>query len=397
MRLIIDNTDTTTGWTEINGGTITGLNTYADYISGNNSASLLFTLSSIGDAIEKTYSSIDVTDYEELRFSIFTKGYTQANFENTSSYVLELIINGTEIFLIPLWGTFTAVNFDIVDLTEITSLRFELIGSRSLEILISEIQVVLDEFPIDILESIVDQLGTYATSLQTKFPVGTVSVGAGNDSIVIEDNGNPINLSYLDRYMVIKFGDEIHGIEHKAPIAGGAVRIKFTQYFDGSIVLNSYVDETVYIYTDVTFGRQDDHVISLPAITAWGFVPENYKISTDTEILTDSLKGDNTFRVRQVGEYFRYLILLDCESRSTEILGAISDVAKKFILRETLWVNGLKCLMLIEGIPTEVVPDVHYDIIPKIQYSLTIRVREEIWERTIVPKVSSTTLTVEIQ
>lgn len=399
MRLVIDSTETTTGWAEINGGIVAGVNTYVDYIAGNNSASILFELPSVGDAVEKLYTSIDVTDYEELRFSIFTRGYTQADFENQNSYILEFIVNGTDTFLVPLWGTFTTVNFDIRDITEITSLRFELnaIGDRPLEILVSEIQVVLDEFPIDILESMQDQLGTYANQLQTKFPVGTVSASIGDDSIVIEDNGNPINLSYLDRYMVIKFGDEIHGIEHKSPIAGGATRIKFTQYFDGSTVLDNYTDETVYIYTDVTIGRKDDHVISLPSITAWGFVPENYKISTDIEILTDSLKGDNTFRVRQVGEYFEYLILLDCESRSTEILGSVSDTVKKFIARKTLWVNGLKCLMLFEGIPVEIIPDVHYDIIPKIQYTLTIRVREEIWERTIVPKVSLTTLTVEIQ
>lgn len=399
MRLIVDTLAETTGWTPVNNGVVTGLNGYEDYIAGGQSASLLINLPASGDGVEKTYTAIDIDDYDELRFSVFGQGFIQTDYATKGGYGLKLILNSTDTYFVPLWGSFTTVNLDVADLTEITSIRFESVSSADtdLELVISELQVVLDEFPIDILTAIDEQVGVFVEPIQTKYPVGIVTAAAGATDITIRDNGNPVNLQYLDRYMLIQIGDEIHGIEDKAPIDGGSVELTMTQYFDGASMQSTFTDETVYIHTDVTFGRKDDSVMAIPAITAWGFTPENYKIATDIEVIADSFKDDDTFRVRQIGEYFEYVILLDCESRSTEILGELSSLTRKFLAQKTLWVNGLKCLIDFDGVPNEVVPDTHYEIIPKIQYPMTVRIREEIWERTIASKVTSTTVTAEIQ
>lgn len=396
MRLIIDTMAQATGWTPIIGGSIIGLNTHDDYIAGRQPASLMFRLPAIGDGIEKTYTAVDVRKYTELRFSIYSQGFVQTDYNTKAGYGLKMIINGTDTYYVPLWGTFTAVNFDIEDLTQITSIRFESVSheDHNLEVVISEIQVTLDEFPLDILISIDDQLGVMATPIQTKYPVGVVTANVGDKIIAIRDNGNPTNLQYLDRYMLISIGGEIHGIQSKKPLAGGTIELTLTQYFDGPSIRHAVVDEVVYIHVDVTFGRKDDSILSIPSFTAWGFTPENYKISTDIEMVVDSLKDDDTFRIRQVGEYFEYIVLLDCESRSTEILAEMSTLARKFISQKILWINGLKCQIDFNGIANEIAPDTHYEIIPKIQYPITVKIREEIWERTIAHKVTTTSVTV---
>ena len=147
----------------------------------------------------------------------------------------------------------------------------------------------------------------------------------------------------------------------------------------------------VYSYTP------DENEIQLPGVAIWGIDPEPILRTgkLDKKIEGFSVNNDN-FSERTEGQILLYSILIDCEARQSGLIDIMTRIVRKALALEILWVNGRMHEVGFAGNPTETRPPLGVDIIPKIQYSMNIEVVENINDRVVLPKTTTTNLTVDI-
>ena len=394
MKQVIDNLISITDWT-VNAPSTISENEFKDYIAGLNSKSLMIKFDK-NDSVKtatKTFSSpFDVTNYDTLVFSIWSKNKGKQIYNKASDFNYKIKIDSTNEYYIQIYETMSDVSIGIEDVTEITQIQITALHNEEDYIIISEMIAEKEESAYDVLNAVKEHIDYY---IDNEYEDGisiasSITATSGNNYIDIA--GNPF---FIGRYTVIKIKEgsieEIHQIHNN-----NGSRFFFNSNYNGKTIQNTFTNATIYIIFPCYFNHGQLE-IRLPGIAIWGISPESKLTDAKlyTEIDTYSVNNDN-FKGRQIGQILVYTILIDIESYSTELLEKLAQVVRKFIARESLWINGRRHDIFFSGTSIEQRPTIGIDIIPKIQYSMTVEVRENINNRVTMPKTSVLNLQVDI-
>lgn len=393
MRKTIDNVDSLTGWTPQSGATILAhkVNTHPDFIADNLAGSVIFKIpiGNLNKYITKTIS-VDVTGYEEIVLWAWSRNKAGSEFLQSSDYAYKIDFGGTDSYYIPVKSSLTMIILSCAGLTGLTRIRVTSLHNDEDYLLLSSIVAVKEQNPYD---AFIGMQTSLRAEIAVKYPdgiqLGTTTVSAGSKSLVMTGVRD-----FLERYSVIKIKDNTNSETHQI-IGNDETNLSFGSLYNGKTILNSYTGANVFLQIPVEFG-QDTVEIKLPSITINGITPELIRRGSALEDVWDTRKGDDTIQCRREGAIFKYRFLLDCEARHDEILAILSDAVRKFLAKETLWINNKKYRMVWEGIPTEIQPTEAFDIVPKIQYMLSVEMIEGLYARQTLVKIVDSNLTVDV-
>jgi hypothetical protein len=375
MKLLVDNLDNITGWAGT--ATIYGLNDHPRYVTGYNTQSIVFQFNAIDSYVQKTFS-IDISNYKELIFSVYSQSKGKNDFTHTTDFDYKIDLGAGKEYLMPLYPGFNEVTLDISDITTIDRIRITALHDDLDFIVMSYVVVVSDEIPLDIYDGLVAGIENYRDQMST-YLLGTKNLTT--DDATIDLTG----FNFVDDYCVIKITDGVNTEYHQLRKHDEVIFI-FTELFDGSKILHDYTGASIYLYFPVTYGRDTLEAI-VPGITIWSFEPEEVLTSFNLQKINDTWTT-NGARERQEGAYFKWPIQIDCESRHGEILAHLATIVRHFAARKYFYVNGRKIQIDIDR-SEEQKPNETFDIIPKVLYHVNIYIREDIWQRETLPKTTT--------
>lgn len=382
MTLTIDNTEQSTGWSNV-----AVVNEIPDYVANDFSSSLVFGLTSAQSAT-KTYSAIDVSDYDELVFNIFITNQRKARFANLSDFVLFIDINGSE-YRVPNYQTLAPVTIPLDGVTTINSIAIRHSLSGTQYVVLSGIFAVVDELPLDIYNGIVSRIRRQVQDLYgLGVRIGTATGAAGDTSISITGDN-----SFISRYTVVTITDGVNTEQHQL-ISGDDVTHRFGQFYDGPQLLNAYTDGEVWVNFPVEFGFVQEE-LAVPSIHIWGFAPTPVPFESKLEQRIEAVQG-TTFWIKQTGQLLSYSIQLEVESRWYELMAMMTTAVRRFLGQEYIWINGRKFDFTYSTESTYTEPTDPNDIFPRVTYTIELEVREEIWTRPNRPQADPATLSVSL-
>ena len=392
MKLDIDALDSTTGWA-VNSPTTIETRAVPEFIAGLNSSSLLinFKAADLVRTATKTISpAIDVTEYESLVFSIWSRDKDNNAYLKASDFSYTIKLNDTNVFYVPVRRTFADVTIPLDDVTSISQIQIEAIHADEDFIIISEMVAEQEELPLDLLLATKENLEFF---LEEKVGDGilvssTFSGTSGTSSISLTGD-------FLENYAVIKIEDGVNSETHQ--IRGGRTSWNLRSNFDGGTLLNTYTDANVYVTFPVSINPDEKDVL-IPGIVLWGITPDPTLRTAKMDRILDGFNAvTGTFVERVEGQILSYDVLIDCESRQSELIDIMTRQVRRLLAREILWVNGRKHDIFFGGAPTEVRPPVGIDIIPKIQYTMKVEAVENINDREILVTTDTFNISATIQ
>lgn len=400
MKLLIDALDSITGWTGYSGASIYGLNEIPDFIAGlGNAKSIIFKFNALNSYVEKTIN-VDVSNYDEITFHFWTR--TQKNkgldYRLSTDFVYKIDFGtGTEYY-IPTYYTFSSVTIDVSSLTTLSRIRITALHSSEDYIIMSNMITSKDEFPRDIFIGVKEQLEYDANKIYPKVEAGVLDKGIllGTASGAVNDKSIILTTSYkyLDKYAVIRIDDGVNSEIHQLDKNDG-LEFYFNSMYSGLKLLNNYTNANVYLIIPAEYGLSEKEII-LPCFSIWGMNPEEINHATKLDNIRDSFKVDETVQSRLSQVNFNYPILIDCEARQNELIAIMSKVVRNMIAREYFWVNGKKVNIKNAGASTYIEATEGYNQIPKIQYTMNIEIREEIFDRETQVKTITNNITYNI-
>jgi hypothetical protein len=381
MFKVIDNITTTTGWSASANALVHGLNDLNLYIAGNNINSVIFNFNGLNSYIEKQYDE-DVTNYNEITIWIYSLNKNKNQYRTTDDFNYKIDLGTGKEYYLSAYNYFYWVTIDVSDIDIIDRIRVTALHDDNDYVILSYFVASKTVIPLDIFQGIKNQIEFYRDQNTEFINIGTISGTTEDNYIEFSESAY-----FLDRYMTIKIDDNTNSeIHHITKVENN--RYYFSNLYDGSTLLNDYTNANVYIYYPVDFGTTQKE-ISLPSITLWGFAPERQLITNELDNIIDSIKTDGNFAERQVGQYTKWLMLIDCEAKEEwQLLGDISQIVRNTIGQKIIWINGKKAFIDFEGSATELYPTESFDIVPKIQYPVTVSIREELYSRQSLPSTT---------
>lgn len=383
MKTVIDNIISTTGWSGSGGASIHGLSGFKEFSAGNNSTSLIVKFDGLNSYVEKTYSA-DISDYDEIILWVSSRNLGKKFYRSIDEYSYKIDFgDSSKEFYLPVNDEFYYVRIK-ADFDTITRMRITALTATTDYLILSYFIASKTILPLDIFQGVKEQIEYYRDDRVTFKTIGTIT-GSTDDTNI--EFSAPV--PYLDRYAVIKIDDsinsEIHGL-----ISREGNKYTFSQAYDGTALLHDYTDATVYLYYPVEFGTSEKDIV-FPSITVWGFTPERQLITNELDNIVDSVKvSDDTYQERQVGQYLDWLVLIDCTCKEEwEVIGELSEIVRKVIGKKVVWVNGRKCYIDYSAAPTIKEPTDSFDIIPEVQYSAHISIREELFNEQTLYKTTT--------
>jgi hypothetical protein len=392
MKVLIDSLSSSTGWSIDAPSTIEEIG-FKEYVAGLNSQSLLITYDSTDSvrvATKTLPAPVDVTNYKSLIFSIWsqTKG-TNHEYIKPSDFVYKITLDGVNEFLVPIYNTFSDIVIGIEDINTISEITITPLHADTDSIAISEMVAEKEELPFDILFAVKEHIEYYSNIEHGDgMLIGQITGSIGDTSISLTDP------PYLSRYGVIKISDgnnsEIHQIDDNDSLI-----YQFNKNYSGGALLNNYAGANVYLMYPV-YINPGQYEISLPGFAVWGIDGTPILRGGKLDIQRDTFTTVGS-KERIEGQLYQYDILIDCEARQQRLIDILGRVVRRFIAKESLWINGRRHDVSFTGKPEEIRPAQGIDYLPKIQYSLTVEVKENINDRSAVPLTSSITVESNIQ
>jgi hypothetical protein len=407
MKLSIEEFTSNTGWTYNNNVTFHGYNKHGEFVAGGNTQSMIFkfafTDSGQAKEVVKSGLSIDVTDYEDLVFSVWSRNKQNSGntYKYPSEFVYQIEVNGSKQMLIPLSSTFTDVVMDITDINTITQIKITALHSDTDYLVMSHMVAVTDQIPLDCFRALQDeikkQLGIYYPRFISSnssivgetdkgIKIGTITGTTGDKSIILNKP------HYLEHASAIKIDDGVNSEIHHIESSDNKEHF-FSSLKDGRTLLNDYTNAPVYLYIDVSYHNEERQII-LPSVAIWGMTPEPEFFVRKEDIVRDTMQPSGVVNERQRGQSYDYNLIISCEARTLNVMNFMSKVVRDMIGREVLWINGRKIDIDFVGSPTFIEPKEDYNEIPMIQYTVNIELKEDIFTRESLSKVSQTNITV---
>lgn len=394
MQKILDDFQSTNDW--ITDGSITFLvNEVEQFISNNNSKSLLINISagSNGKFFEKTtYTATDLSSFAGGEMVLQASSSIGGSWLNDMSGFKYKIDFGFGEYFLPISKTLDDVIIQIPDSVTFDKVRITVLHDNADLLVLSFLGSSSSEIPLDIFNSIKTELqNKINTDLVPDLNIGTLASGVIGDS-QIQLTGS---LDYINQDGYVLLDDGIKNeIVYILEDAGNGI---FNLGGSKPKLVNSYTNASVSIYPLVEIGTDEDSV-SLPGVTLWGLTPEPIKRGSKLELITDSYKvSDGTARQKKEGQILVFDIIIDIDAKESQvdIYARLSTIIRSFIAREFLWVAGKKFDIDFAGAPVEVEPSEAFGLIRKMQYTLQIEIKEDIWAtKSIIAATGTATATV---
>jgi len=398
MKLDIETFNSNTGWVSSD---ILKVNVYAqnqipEYIANDYSNSLVFKWEEggISSTIKKVLTPVNVTNYSELVFHVYSRNQKHSDLlTDSSGYSYSIRFNNSMTpVLIPCYDTFTDITIDISSITSIDYIEIKSLHDNEDYLILSHMVVVEDEIPLDIFKAVKTELETIR---------GMVYSDILCSKLTGSDGGKTLNFTgnkyFIEKYTCIKITDGVNTEYHQV-YDNDEKGYTLTDLYDGNSLINDYSNADVYLFIPVEYGKRDNEIV-LPSIVINGMVGNPIQRNSKVSDIIDNYKSDDTAKVRRDLQYYEWEIDLDIESRSDELLAICSKIVRYFIAREKLWVNGRLYRIYFKGDPVFIEANEYYNQIPKIQYKLMIEIKEDIWQRNSLVKTENLlyNYTVEVQ
>lgn len=345
-----------------------------------------------GEYITKTVSA-DVTDYDELVFSIYSRNKRGNEFIKPADFYYKIdIYSGTGTvteYYVPTVMNFSDVVIYISGMTTISRIRITALHDDEDYLIISNMLAVKDEIPLDIFTGVKEALEEdIVTAYGDGILIGTTTASAGVSSITVSSE------NFLERYATILIDDGTNSEVHTIGDTADGLH-QFLSIYDGATLVNDYTAANVYLTFPVEIASNSRELL-MPSISIWGITPEHIWRGAKLEDVNDTfITGGNVY-IRRQGALFNHTIALTCVARHNEILAYLSEIARRFIAREKLYINGRRYEIKFNSIPTETEPVQNTDIFPQIVYLFDVEIREEIWTRVSSPPADAATVTYTI-
>lgn len=390
MIFEFENFDSITDWVATLPAVITGLNDHEQYIAGDLTHSLILNFDGIGCSCKKIYTTpIDVTNYKKLTFHIFSQMLRKNKYRTKDDFDYQINFGVAKSYYLSAPETFCDITIDISDLTSIEYIEIVALKADRDYLILSYGVLSIDEMPLDIFIGIKKAIDRELTAYLTSYPIGTITCSAGDMSLSFV-TGNP----FIDRYTPIYILDGIDSETHLIKEVNG-LTVKFASVFDGLAMNHTHLAKPVYLAFPVVYGKIQSEIF-LPSVAIWGVLPEELKIDNNLDHYIDAYKIAGTFKEKKVGRYYSYEMIIDCEARTYEVLTLISIATRNAVSKYQIWVNGRKINIDFSGVPVEIYPTDSVEIIPKIQYTIKVEIREDIYLSSGLVKSLPATITVEI-
>ena len=388
MKFRLEPFDSLTDWV-INSPSSIFLNTFRQYIAtleNDQSLAVVFNASDTVRTLVKTFTPVDVSDYEFLVFSMWSenKGKQEYLRNLEADFDYKIKINATDEYFIPLKNSFTDININIEDVSIIDRIEITALHDDADTIILSEGVVEYEEMPIDLLIEMKYHLEYYLRRNNGDgVRLGTISTTAGDTTI------NTGDYSYLDRYAVFLITDGTNSETHQiADVSDVDLTATMTNDFDGTTIINTFVNADIYVIFPV-YINPDETVVRLPGISLWGITPESILRTGKLDTFIEAFKTNGNMIERIEGHVWYYTILVNSESRSSELLAIMTKAVRDFIANELIWINGRRHELYFDTIPTETKPQSGIDIIPSVQYQIAVEVIELINPAVILPRTQT--------
>jgi len=387
MKLIIDNISETTGWNVGGGASIIGENLIPDYIAGDNSVSIYFKFTDINQYIEKEYN-VDVSQYDQLVLHCYSLGYGQILYKKGSDFEYKINLGSVEYYL-PLFNAFTAITLDISNVDTITTLRITSLKDNADVIVLSYLVASKDDLPYDIFEGIKEQFDYLINQkYKNRFFIGKISGNTGDNSISYTGS-----VPYLSRYLSILIDDGVNSEVHHVKDYSGSTTLTLSDLFDGDQLLHDYTDANTYINMPVLYTNNEQQII-LPSINIESLLIEPIPLVNEHEHrITDYFTND-TFFEEQAKRHEKFHLTIDCEAREISVLETLTEICRKIFYREKIWVNGRRFTIEWDSNSTEIKSTEAIKVIPKIQFEIMVAIKEDVWDKILLPK--TTTINVDV-
>lgn len=400
MQKPVDLFDTNAGWVFTGGASYKGVNTYAEFISGNlNTSSQVYHFNGAGDMTKTPLTPIDIAGCSELVFSVWSrelKGWgSEMKRPNDFKYRIDIqfALAG------PFYGYYIPLGYRMQDVTiklpagvsQIFSIVITSLHTVDDYIMLSNMVVVKDEIPLDIFSSIKEVLDADILAyLGDGIEIGDVAAAlAGDDKITITGLRQ-----YADKYAVVKIKDSLNSEIHQLG-ENDEVKYAFTTNISTGILAHNYTNAKVYLQVPVSYGVLQKE-LELPSVGVWGMAPEAINRGAKLESIVDTYRTDGTLMERRDGQIQLYRIFINIMSRSNEINAIIGQAIRTFIAREKLFINGRKFDLSSSGPAEEIEPVEPINDIFKHVYELGIEVKEDIAARVLLPVTTDVNGTVGI-
>jgi hypothetical protein len=199
--------------------------------------------------------------------------------------------------------------------------------------------------------------------------------------------------SWISRYSVVRITDgvnsEIHQLDEE-----GTDGFTLAQTFDGTSILHDYASAGIYVLFPARAGIGSSEIeINIPGFSIWGLNPTPVQRSNNLDLRLDTFQ-DSTTGVTPEGRLMTFPILVDAEAHGYELLAYMSRLVRKWLDTHQLWINGRAYDVDWEEAAVEIEPTESFDVLPKIQYTIYVEIKEELWPRTKKSIAQSASLTI---
>lgn len=319
MKIIIDNLTNTSGMLLTNATAVA--TAWPMFASSWLPGQVQFNLQQNGK-VSKTFTQIE-TPLQNLAFNIVAKDNDKNEFrlkfriyKDAGTYKEYFIPLSTQFVQIKLKNYFSSV------------MRYEFIAISNVEFFACELINYRDDIPMDIYTACVDRVRHVMENMPQ---IGKLTCIAGAKTVTIS------NSKYLDKYLCIKVGNEIHQIDE---ITQGKT-VTFTNYANGKTMAETYTNEPVYLYlpTEIEPG---EYFIFEPGFSfTEAFTCRPVDFEEYSTHVNDSYETSGVNRTRRLGPYFEYTIRVQTMARHGKIAELLVRLLKKaFATAGIVYING---------------------------------------------------------
>jgi hypothetical protein len=394
MKTLIEPFTTVGGWTMGGSISVYAQNLQPEFIADHLTSSLVFKVpqGSQGLTFKKTVS-ITVPAACDFVFSLWSRNMWGRYFELSTDFSYQVSFdNGAHAYYIPTFRPFGDVTINnSYGITTVTTIIFTVLHNQEDYLILSAMNAVVDEYPLDILNGLSTELALVAAAqYPTGFATGdTVTGTAGASSCVLTGNHD-----FIARYALVQFGGtvESHIVDEWDPVTGV---MTFLTSWSGPLLVNNHAGDTVVVLFPVTITLGETDLIQ-PSIALQGMQPEHVLRRAEVSDTYDTFDVAGPFSNRQEEQNLRYPVLIDCEAQHYETLARLNRVVRSFMARGYVWINARKHDFLWDIPPVEIDPEIVNETLPKTQHTLEIEVRETPWARVVLPKYTAYNLVMHI-
>lgn len=376
MMLLIESFTSSSGWT-LNNATIIE-NEHDTIIANNFSKSLIFSMSENG-TIEKSFASIDVSEYDTLTFHI-------KNFINPldTEFIKLQIQSGEKNYIIKARSQFQWFDVPIEDIDYIDSIKITALTDCTFAI--SSMYAVNFDHK-DFYNGLKTELERYQAMFnKSEIFIGTVNALTGEKQIQFITPPQ-----FIGRFSSIRIDDGVN--EEIVNIAYNNNNEFFETFED---IQNDYSNASCYIQLPVEILRQDKRkIVPCIAITVDRDTEQLLRFAkNEPYINTKVIKtDDDNFYIQKRGEIHNIYFKIYSIANNEEIREKLSKIIRIFLAHESFWAGNKRFDISYES---KRVVRLDSDELQYVEeFNCKVEYMEEICKQNQVIKINQIDMTIE--